>query len=379
MTYHKAITLSLSLLYTACTFSMDSDDEKLLLGDGTTVSSEEEPLVTTLSNISQKLAKNIQKGSRCFAPLILVHGEYKDIKAEYRALVHTKQHEQTVEFPTDIQGYAPSILDLQNQNLHTALFNVPTYISASGITSIDVSHNNLTDLPLPYIIKKFPNLKKLIASHNMIAHVLPNSNRLIRWQSLSLQDWIPLEHLDVSHNQLNSLDLGTILELYPNLTNIDISCNPLTEIRWKQNNITFKKDKLPTINIQSTQLSSKDKELILQQYTQNAQHELTRNMYIKSYGIGCTSGLIPLCSAPWILNMGLPIAGEITGLIVPAAVVFGIIKVTAHSVLEHKNKAELAGIQQQVKSSLLYDEISDEDALSDASDETIDIPTGWTD
>jgi len=176
------------------------------------------------------------------------------LKKRYENFVEEKSKQQKIQWPEQIDGYDVTALSLSNQRLQTIVVDLPSYIKGSCITTLDVSQNQLEDLPLWRIMKTCPNIVDLDASHNAISYVEKSGSGI-------------LKKLKLSNNNLEDIDLGNILHAFSGIKTVDLSSNPLKTVTWSSK-VVFGEDheKYPEIDLRKTLLSDDAKNIIKKVY-----------------------------------------------------------------------------------------------------------------
>jgi len=150
-------------------------------------------------------------------------------------------------------------ISLQNKKLTTlsavegntivTIFHVNP-IRAAHVHTIDVSDNNLTELPLKKITKLCTHLQAFKASNNNISDVsMPHSSKQHHCMT----------ELDLRNNKLVDIDLTRLLNAYTALKTIRLSSNPLTTVTWDGSWERENKESYPDIYLANTQLPEAEK------------------------------------------------------------------------------------------------------------------------
>ncbi len=100
---------------------------------------------------------------------------------------------------------------------------------------LNASQNRLTSIPI--CVWQLPHLRRLYLSNNRLTTVFAEEEKMLPEASLSLS----LEIIDISSNLLKGLVSSSLFEL-PNLCNLDLSSNVITELPhnlWKCNSLLY--------------------------------------------------------------------------------------------------------------------------------------------
>lgn len=134
-------------------------------------------------------------------------------------------------------------------------------IRGKQITTLCTSRNNLTDLPLGFLLQQMPNLENVNVSHNNISYL----------STIETTD-SKLKNFDISFNLLKTFDLQEFLSKNSNIEYINLASNPLNAVTLNN----FPKDLV--INLSSTNISFNDQKNIRNKYVQYAQCDYKKEL-----------------------------------------------------------------------------------------------------
>lgn len=215
---------------------------------------------------------------------------------------HIKNNHSLEEIPLSLSNnaYINDIkADLKNKNISinekketiVNIFNNMFPNSLCYITDIDISHNQLTHLPLTCITTLCPNLNNLNASYNNIKYISLLNDEKQHTQCKTVY---------VHNNDIASLELSHLLFIYPNLSLIDISHNPLKNIHVQPMHFT---QNAPKLVLHNTVLSLQEKKILWNRYNDVMKMPYYKTIIVPTLCSGFFSGIITKLIESYVYDM----------------------------------------------------------------------------